>query len=147
MKELVFDDGIVSYSIRGVEVRFNPLDQGFAERFFNAIDAIRALEEEYENRGKNVKDEKDGFSIGRQIDDKMRKLLDDVFEEPVCDKIFGNLRLFAFSIKTGVPIWLNLVMTIIDEIYGSIDDVEKQADSRIAKYKAKYQKYAAKYHK
>ena len=38
-------------------------------------------------------------------------------------------------------------LSILDEIEANIGDIQKQADPRIAKYKAKYQKYTAKFHK
>ena len=42
---------------------------------------------------------------------------------------------------------LDTTLAVLDEIEANIGDIQKQADPRIAKYKAKYQKYAAKYHK
>ena len=39
------------------------------------------------------------------------------------------------------------MLTILDEIEENIGDIQKQADPRIARYKAKYQKYAARFHK
>lgn len=70
---------------------------------------------------------------------------DGLFGAPVCEAVFGSMSLCAFA--NGFPVWLNLMLSILDEIEANIGDIQKQADPRIAKYKAKYEKYAAKFHK
>ena len=75
----------------------------------------------------------------------MGKVLDGLFNAPVCETVFGSMSLCAFA--NGFPVWLNLMLSILDEIEANIGDIQKQADPRIAKYKAKYQKYAAKFHR
>lgn len=146
MKELVFDSGVGSYSINGkCEVSFNPADHVFAERFYNAFDDMGKLQDEYAKRADALHDPSEAFSLARQRDGEMGKILDSLFNAPVCEAVFGNMSLCAFA--NGFPVWLNLMLSILDEIEANIDDIQKQADPRIAKYKAKYQKYAAKYHR
>ena len=146
MKELVFDSGVVSYSLNGkCEVSFNPADHAFAERFYSAIDEMGKLQDEYAKKAEALQDPAEAFSLARRRDEEMQKVLDGLFNAPVCEAVFGTMSLCAFA--NGFPVWLNLMLSILDEIEANIGDIQKQADPRIAKYKAKYQKYAAKYHK
>ena len=146
MKELVFDSGVVSYSLNGkCEVSFNPADRVFAERFYSAVDEMGKLQDEYAKKAKELQEPSQAFSLARQRDEEMGKVLDGLFGAPVCETVFGSMSLCAFA--NGFPVWLNLMLSILDEIEANIGDIQKQADPRIAKYKAKYQKYTAKFHK
>lgn len=146
MKELSFDSGIISYSINGkCEISFNPSDHAFAERFYSNFDALGKLQDEYAKKAEKLQDPAQAFSLARQRDEEMGKVLDGLFDAPVCEAVFGKMSLCAFA--NGFPAWLNLMLTILDEIEANIGDIQKQADPRIAKYKAKYQKYSAKFHK
>lgn len=145
MKELTFDTGLVSYKLNGaVEVVFNPADREFAERFYNAFDALGKLQGEYSEKAPEVASV-DVFDLARERDWKMAQIIDELFGAPVCAAVFGEMSVCAFA--DGFPGWLNLMLVVMDEIEANLGEVEKQADPRIAKYKAKYQKYAARYHK
>ena len=144
MKELVFDSGVVSYSLNGkCEVSFNPADHAFAERFYNAVDEMGKIQDEYAKKAEALQEPGEAFSLARERDGKMGEVLDGLFNAPVCEAVFGTMSLCAFA--NGFPVWLNLILSILDEIEANIGDIQKQADPRIAKYKAKYQKYAAKF--
>lgn len=146
MKELVFDTGIVSYSLLGkCEVCFNPADHHFAERFYNAFDKMGNLQNHYAKKAEDLKEPSRAFDLARQRDEEMGKVLDSLFDAPLSETVFGDIGLCAFA--SGFPVWLNLMLSILDEIEANIGDIQKQADPRIEKYKAKYQKYAARYHK
>ena len=146
MKELVFDSGVVSYSLNGkCEVSFNPADRDFAERFYNTVDEMGKLQDKYAQKAEEISEPAEAFSLARQRDEKMGKVLDGLFDAPVCAALFGSMSLCAFA--GGFPVWLNLMLSILDEMEANIGDIQKQADPRIAKYKAKYQKYAAGYHR
>lgn len=146
MKELVFDSGVVSYSLSGnCEVSFNPADHAFAERFYSAIDEMWKLQDEYAKKAEALQDPGEAFSLAKERDVEIGKVLDGLFNAPVCAAVFGSMSLCAFA--NGFPVWLNLMLSILDEIEANIGDIQKQADPRIAKYKAKYQKYTARYHK
>lgn len=146
MKELSFDSGLVTYSLGGkCEVSFNPADWAFAERLYNTVDEMGKLQEGYDKKYQEIQDPKEAFNIARQRDSEMGKVLDGLFGVPVCETLFGNMSLCAFA--DGFPVWLNLLLAVVDEVEDGIGVIQKQADPRIAKYKAKYQKYAARYHK
>lgn len=146
MKELTFDSGIVEYKINGAAVvAFNPADRAFVERFYNTFDALEKTQDEYSKKAAALEDHRGSFALAHERDDAMTEILDGLFHQPVCQAVFGDMSLCAFA--NGFPVWLNLMLIILDEIEGNIGDIQKQADPRIAKYKAKYAKYAAKFQK
>lgn len=145
MKELVFDSGLVSYSLNGkCEVMFNPADEMFFNRFFDALDALTATQEEYSKRPTPATPT-ERFEVARERDGKMHETIDGLFNAPVCEAVFNGVSVCAFA--DGFPVWMNLMFSVLDEILENLDETEKKINPRIAKYTAKYQKYAAKYHK
>lgn len=146
MKELNFDSGVISYSLNGkCEVSFNPADRSFVERFYNTFDELGKIQDNYSKKAEELKEPADAFTLARQRDEEIGNVLDGLFNAPVCAAVFGDMSLCAFA--DGFPVWLNLMLAVLDEIEANLNEVEKQADPRIAKYKAKYQKYAARFHK
>lgn len=145
MKELVFDSGLVSYSLNGkCEVTFNPADEMFFNRFFDALDALTGIQEEYGKRPAPATPA-ERLEASRERDGKMQEVIDSLFNAPVCEVVFNGVSVCAFA--DGFPVWMNLMFSVLDEILENLDETEKKINPRIAKYTAKYQKYAAKYHK
>ena len=145
MKELNFDNGLVSYKLNGkCEVVFNPADRKFAERFYNAFDELGRLQDEYSKRAP-AEASVEVFNIARERDEKMKEIIDGLFGAPVCDAVFPDMSVCAFA--DGFPVWLNLMLAVMDEIESNLGSVQQKADPRAAKYAAKYNKYVAKYHK
>lgn len=149
MKELQFETGLVSYSIGGkMEVCFNPADPVFAERLYNTIDELGKIQDEYAKKGETVQNQEmvsSAFDIRRERDGKMKEVLDGFFGAPVCDTVFGDMSLCAFA--DGFPVWLNLMLAIVDEVDANAGDIQKRADPRIKKYTEKYSKYQKMFHK
>lgn len=145
MKELSFDTGLVSYNLNGkCEVRFNPADEMFFNRFFDALDTLTGIQEEYSKRPAPEKPA-ERFETARERDGKMQEVIDGLFNAPVCENVFDGVSVCAFA--DGFPVWLNLMFSVMDEVLENLDETEKKINPRIAKYTEKYQKYAAKYHK
>lgn len=145
MRELTFESGVVSYSLNGkCEIRFNPADEMFFNRFFDALDQLTKIQEEYGKRpASDTPAER--FEAARARDKAMQDIIDGLFNAPVCDNAFDGVSVCAFA--DGLPVWMNLMFAVMDEILDNLDETEKKINPRIAKYTEKYQKYAAKYHK
>ena len=88
MRELTFDSGVVSYSLNGkCEVSFNPADRAFAERFYNAVDAMGKLQDSYAKKAAEMNDPAGAFSLARRRDEEMQKVLDGLFDARRCSEI------------------------------------------------------------
>lgn len=142
MSELNFDTGLVTYKVNGrCEISFNPADVAFVKRLFNTFDGLSKQQEDIDVENKEI-DGSQLFELVEQRDKKMREDIDSIFGEAVCDKIFGKVSIFALA--GGLPLWCNFLMAVIDKIDAAIEDEQKLASPRVAKYMAKYEKYKRK---
>lgn len=141
MKELNFDTGLITYTInKTCEVTFNPTDTNFIERLYTAFDNLDKKQETYKATIEKMKEENPSeiFSFARNLDTEMRQILDDLFEVPVSEALFGSMN--AYAMANGLPGWCNLLLTVMDEIDASYMKEQKAMNPRLAKYTAKYQK-------
>lgn len=124
----------------GAEIHFNPADVNFVSRLFDLMGRLEARQKE-----EIPADPEDVFKIAAQRDAELREEIDAVFEEPVCDKVFGSTNLF--SPAGGVPVCLNFLMAVIDEIDAAAEAETKTSPAVAAyvkKYESKYGKYSRK---
>ena len=139
MKELNFETGRVTYKVNGgAELTFNPSDIGFVEKLFNTFDKLAKRQDDAENENRHAEGA-ELFEIARRRNNEMRMEIDAIFEEPVCEKIFGKTNVFA--IADGMPLWCNFLMAIIDEIDVTTAGIQQQSNDRVRMYTAKYAKY------
>lgn len=139
MKELNIGTGVVTYSLNGAcEVSFNPTDSVFIEKLFNAFDTLDKRQESYKDEVSKNADKRELFVIARKMDGEMREIINDVFDEDVCSALFGDMNVYALS--DGLPVWANLMLTIMDEIDTTFAREQKATNPRISKYTKKYQR-------
>lgn len=140
MAEIKFSTGLVTYSLNGVfDVTFNPTDSAFVERLFNTFNTLDSMQDAYKREIEGVKDNAKIFEIARNRDNEMRGMIDGIFDgAPVCAAVFGTMNVYAMS--DGLPVWANLLLAIMDEIDTSFAREQRQTNSRISKYTAKYQR-------
>lgn len=134
-----FNTGAVEYDINGTKVLINPTDLAFVERVFNTFDTMDKMQEEYQaSIDKAGNDAEALFAVYREMEDKMRGLVNEVFDEPdICGSLFGRVSVFALS--DGLPLWANLMLALIDEMDTAFAREKKLTNPRIKKYTAKYQ--------
>lgn len=143
MKEINFESGLVTYSLNGkCEVTFNPTDSNFVERINSAFNDLDKKQDEYKSRIEKMEDNREIFEFARERDKEMREIIDGVFETPVCNALFGGMNVYA--VAGGLPVWCNLMLSIMDEIDTTLSVEQKEINPRIAKYTQKYQKYQKK---
>ena len=142
MAELNFDTGLVTYKVNGgADITFNPADVAFVKRLFATFDGLSERQEAIEFENGDVTGS-ELFALVERRDREMRAKIDEVFAEPVSDKVLGKASVYALA--GGLPLWCNFLMAVIDEIDASIEDAQKLASPRVAKYMAKYEKYRQK---
>ena len=141
MNRLNFNTGRVTYTVNGnCEISFNPSDAEFAEKLF---DVFSNFAKKYEQADKNPEhDPADVFFVLRERDKWMRSEIDNLFGEPVCDKLFGNMSLCALA--DGLPVWANFMLSVIDEIDQAITKEQKETNPRVQRYMQKYSKHKKK---
>ena len=78
------------------------------------------------------------FHIARELDGKMRGILNDLFGKEICEPLFGGMNLFASS--SGLPVWANLMLAVTDEVQEAMQGELDKREERIARYVSKYKK-------
>ena len=139
MKSLNLNLGVEEYLLAGkVVVSFNPTDMNFLERLSHAFSELDALQEEVRATREKITDDREVFPIARELDGKMRGILNDLFGKDICEPLFGSMNLFASS--GGLPVWANLMLSVTDEVQSALQGELAAREQRIAKYVEKYQK-------
>ena len=128
---------------------FEVLPEGTAEEYWETAEALRDLErlsrafseldslqEEVRSTREKITDDREVFPIARELDGKMRTILNELFGKEICEPLFGSVNLFASS--GGLPLWANLLLAITDEVQGAMKGELDAREKRIAKYVEKY---------
>ena len=135
MKELNFDLGLNEYDLGGkVTVKFNPTDVSFLEKLSDSFATLDKIQEEVKRE--EITEEKDVYNLAKNLDAKMRDIINALFGQDVCTPLFGEMNLFSSA--GGLPVWANLMLAIADEVQASMDSELKQREARIRKYTEKY---------
>lgn len=139
MLDLNISTGLKEYNINGkCKVSFNPTDPNFIENVFNAFND---LDEKHDKYREEIQAEKDGaklFELTRKMDAEMRKTIDSVFGCEVCAPVFGSMSVYA--VADGLPLWVNLLLAIIDEMDDQFAAEKKASNPRLKKYTEKFSK-------
>lgn len=140
MGALNFQTSRKTYTVNGgCEISFDPTDISFVNRLFNLMEKLE------KQHGKQIQNNEDVFAYAAQRDKEMRAEIDALFEEPVCDKIFGSTNVLSPS--GGLPIAMNFLLALIDEIDAASAAETKpsaRVNAYIQKYEQKYGKYMRK---
>lgn len=138
--ELNFSTGQVTYSLNGkVDVTFNPSDPYFVERLYNTFSQIDKRQGDVNAQMNADADSARVFELSRALDGEIRRYLDGLFGVSICEPLFGDMQ--VTSIADGLPVWANLLLSIMDTIDDTMAVEQKKTNPRIAKYTAKYSKY------
>lgn len=134
-----FDTGIQEFSLNeAVTVRFCPTDVNFIEKVFNVADTLDKKTEEYLERINKLKNNRDLFDEARAMDGEIREQLNSIFDMDVCTPVFGPM--YTFAVADGLPVWANLILSIIDTLDGDFAEQKKRTNPRLKKYTAKYRR-------
>lgn len=139
MAEIKFDDGLVSYSVNGkCEICFNPTDNNFVERLYSVFEALDKKQEYYKSQVEKLANKREIFDFARECDKEIRDMIDGLFDHPISEPLFGSMS--AYAVANGLPVWANLLLSIMDEVDTTFAREQKLTNPRVAKYTAKYHK-------
>lgn len=134
MRELKFESGLQEYRLNDkCTVYFNPTDPTFADRIYTAFDNLK--EKQGKRDVENMPTE-EIFAYLRQLDAEMRAVIDGVFEQEVCKPLFGSMSVYASA--GGSPVWMNFMLSVIDELDESIKREKAFHSEKLSKYTKKY---------
>lgn len=147
MADFVLNEITEKHKITGdsgtIEVSFCVTDPYFLEKLESAcaeIDALRAEQEKVTVNPDAKGAEK--FTAFHEFDNKVKKVIDSLFDAPVCDTAFKET--YMWAIYNDLPLWLNLVLWALDKTFVAGDEAGERMAKRIRQYENKYTK---KYHK
>lgn len=141
MGELNFQTSRKTYTVNGgAEISFDPSDITFVHMLFDLVNKMESRQNEA-----TPDDPMEVFEAAARRDAEMRADIDSVFGEPVCDKVFGRTN--VFSLAGGLPVCMNFLLAVIDEIDEAMEQERKQSpimEAYIKKYESKYGRYMKK---
>ena len=146
-KTLQFATGLVKYRINDtVDITFNPTDANFTEKLFRAFDDLDKKQAQYEKEVKALNaDRVKTFEYARTRDAEMREIIDGILGEGVSDALFGDMN--CYSMADGLPVWINLLFAIADEVHDAYNREADKTDPRVKTYTNKYNKLMMKYNR
>ena len=140
MGVLNFQTGKKTYTVNdGCEISFDPTDIRFVNGLFDLFEKLEKQQSEQPQNPENA------FAYAAQRDRELRAQIDALFEEPVCEKIFGRTN--VLSPVGGLPVAMNFLLALIDEVDAAAENETKpsaKVDAYIQKYEQKYGKYVRK---
>lgn len=140
--ELSFANGVQEYTVHGVKgdviIRFNPTDGAFIQRLYNAFDTLDKKQDKYADEVQKCGDRVGFSTLPTAATRRCARSFDGLFEEPVCDSIFGSMNLYAMA--DGLHVWTNFLLALMDETDSAFAREQKATNPRIQKYTAKYRR-------
>lgn len=135
--ELKISTGIEEFTLNeAVTVRFNPSDPSFIEKVFNTFELLDQKQEEYGKKMSSA-EAKDVLKLMKEYDGEMRVSLAELFGVDVVTPMIGDMNVHALS--DGAPIWMNILLAVIDTMEENTRKQHKLSTARMAKYTAKYE--------
>ncbi len=113
MKTIELDAGVEEFTLTGGGVlRFNPRDPNLYARFLEAEEQLQALEAQLNEKAKSCADTPAAVELIREADEKIKKLLDQVFGgDNDFHAALGGVSLLAVA-ANGKPVISNLLAAL-----------------------------------
>lgn len=142
MGDLSYGAGKRAYTLNGGEtIHFDPCDSEFANKVVVAIRNCHNIQNNFHKEPFADLDEQ--LACIQKMNADIRAEIDKAFGEPVCDKAcYGSS---PIAISDGLPVWMNFLMAVIDEVDANMPEGEKRTRVRIQQYMDKYNTKYGKY--
>lgn len=139
MADLRIETGVVPFTVNDkVTIEFNPTDAEFVEKIFDVFNSMDERQERYQTLVQKTANKKEVFEIARRESNEMREVIDALFEQSVCEPLFGKMNVLALA--DGLPVWANLMLAIFDQIDTTFAREQKATNQRIKKYTERWKK-------
>lgn len=138
MSNLSFNEGYKEFTINGDEsrkIRINTSDLNLMKRIVDLKNGIKEKEKMYKGLSASTNPE-NVEKIAEElliIEQEVRKEVDEVFNAPICDTVFGNLN--CMSPAGGVPIVWGFLNALIPEIEKTLKSEKKKMEKYTEKVK------------
>lgn len=137
MNNINFDEGYKEFQINNDPnrvLRFNPRDMAFVEKLDNAKKEFQKLQNE-------IKDKKEDVETITMANNKVRKIVDDIFYEGANQIIFGAQHPLTFI--GGKTIFERFIEALGEIMKPYIEKENKLAEKRMKKYTDVYKNQEA----
>ena len=127
MDKLTFDSGIKEYEVNGRSVlRFNPSDPNVYGRFLDAVEKIKAIEDEMVKNGRKSTDGESVVRVMVSADKNVKEVLQNVFgKQNDFDSIFDGVNIMAVA-SNGERVITNFMSAIEPIISEGAEKCAKQ---------------------
>lgn len=136
MADLSINIGVEEYIINGkAKVLLNPTDPAFVSRLYNRFSELEEQDKAWRDKISKLEGA-EVLNAWEEGDQLFRAAVDDVLGEGTCETICGSVSVLAMA--DGAPIWMNILLGIIDVIDSGVAREEKAKNPKLQKYLSKY---------
>ena len=107
-------------------------------RILQREETLDKKQDAYKAEVEKTANKREVFETARKMDEEMRDIINDVFGFDICTALFGEMNVYALA--DGLPVWANLMLSIMDEVDTTFARESKATNPRISKYTKKYHK-------
>lgn len=125
----------------GAIIHFDPCDSEFANKIIVAVRNCNNIQNSFPKEPFTDLDAQ--LSFIQKMNGDIREEIDKAFGEPVCEKACCGSS--PISLSDGLPVWMNFLMAVIDEIDANMPEGEKRSRARVQQYMEKYNTKYGKY--
>lgn len=138
MADLQINTGVEEFTLNGkFVVSYNPADPAFVSGLYNRFADLEERDRAWREKIKTLEGV-DVLNAWAEGDALFRDALDDVLGAGCCAAVCGKTSVLA--IADGAPIWMNILLAIIDTMDSAVAREQKATNPKLQKYLSKYHK-------
>lgn len=142
MGNLSYGAGKREYTLNGgAVIHFDPCDSEFANKIVLAIRNCNEIQKQFPKEA--FEDLEEQLACIQSLNNQIRQELDKAFDEPVAEKACCGSS--PCAVADGLPVWMNFLMAVIDEIDANMPEGEKRSRERVQQYVERYNTKYGKY--